>query len=67
MVLNPSEMANTDEETRWLHSDKELSSDHGVSYDVNVITLFIFLLFIEFVYLLLFYLSTLVLLKYFVQ
>jgi hypothetical protein len=54
MVLNPSEMANADEETRWLHSDEDLLSGHGVSYNVNVITLFIFLLLIEFIYLLFF-------------
>ncbi len=35
-------MANTEEETRWLHSDTDLLSGHGVSYNVDVITLFIF-------------------------
>ena len=35
-------MANVDEETRWLHSDADLLSGRGVSYNVNVITLFTF-------------------------
>jgi hypothetical protein len=47
MVLNSSKMANTEEETRWLHSDADLLSGHGITYNVNVIILFIFLLFIE--------------------
>jgi hypothetical protein len=37
MVTNSSEMANTEEETRWLHSDTDLLSGHGVTYNVNVI------------------------------
>jgi len=28
-------MANTEEETRWLHSDTDLLSGHGVTYNVN--------------------------------
>jgi hypothetical protein len=35
-------MANTEEETHWLHSDTDLLSGHGVSYNVDVRTLFIF-------------------------
>lgn len=30
-------MANVDEETRWIHSDTDLLSGHGVSYNVTVI------------------------------
>ncbi|CAF0931299.1 unnamed protein product [Adineta steineri] len=37
MVLNPSEMTNTDEESRWIHSDTDLISGHGVNYNVNYI------------------------------
>jgi hypothetical protein len=37
-------MANIDDDTRWLHSDTDLLSGHGVSYNVNVKRLFIFLL-----------------------
>ena len=29
-------MANLDDDTRWLHSDTDLLSGHGVSYNVNV-------------------------------
>jgi hypothetical protein len=38
MVLNSSEMTTTneEEETRWIHSDTELLSGHGVIYDVTV-------------------------------
>ena len=36
MVLSSSTMANLDDDTRWLHSDTDLLSGHGVSYDVNV-------------------------------
>jgi len=42
MVTNSSEMANTEEETRWIHSDTDLLSGHGVTYSVNVIILFIY-------------------------
>jgi hypothetical protein len=65
MVLNSSEMTNADDETRWIHSDTDLLSGHGVSYDVNVITLFIFYYYLNL--LSFFYLSTWALLKYFVQ
>jgi hypothetical protein len=47
MVLNSSEMTTNEEETRWIHSDTELISGHGVSYNVTVRTSFIFLLSIE--------------------
>ena len=42
MVLTSSEMTNLDDDTRWLHSDTDLLSGHGVSYDVTVNSLFIF-------------------------
>jgi hypothetical protein len=34
-------MANNEEETRWIHSDSDFLSGHGVTYNVNVIILFI--------------------------
>lgn len=37
MVLNSSEMASTtDSETRWIHSDDEVKSVRGVTYNVTV-------------------------------
>lgn len=37
MVLNSSEMTSTtDSETRWIHSDADLMSVHGVTYNVTV-------------------------------
>ncbi len=36
MVFTSSKMANLDDDTRWLHSDTDLLSGHGVSYNVNV-------------------------------
>lgn len=47
MVFNSSEMENTEEESRWVHSDAELLSGHGVIYNVNVIPL-IYLFFITY-------------------
>ncbi|CAF3480703.1 unnamed protein product [Rotaria sordida] len=35
MILNSSKMAYVDEETRWIHSDTDLLSGHGVTYNVN--------------------------------
>jgi hypothetical protein len=29
-------MANIDDDTRWLHSDTDLLSGHGVNYNVHV-------------------------------
>jgi hypothetical protein len=52
MVLSSSQMANIDDDTRWLHSDTDLLSGHGVIYNVNVIILFvIYLLFNLFLFL----------------
>jgi len=47
-------MANTEEETHWLHSDTDLLSGHGVSYNVDVITLFIFYYLLNFFFIFLF-------------
>jgi hypothetical protein len=44
MVFTSSEkMTNLDDDTRWLHSDTDLLSGHGVTYNVHVRLLFIFL------------------------
>ena len=36
MVFSTSKMANVDDDRRWLHSDADLISGHGVSYHVQV-------------------------------
>jgi len=45
MVLSSSKMANLDDDTRWLHSDTDLLSGHGVSYNVNVRIDYLFIYF----------------------